>query len=110
MATMTLREYARSGKPCLVNLPGCQTFHEGVCLAHWRDGSTGAGQKEHDLIGAWACPHCHDLVDGRKRLREGHDPQSNGHIFIQTKFMRGIIKTQQEVLRALKEGKVRLPK
>ena len=103
MATKTLRDYAR-GKDCQIGLPGCTPHHEGVCLAHWRDSSTGMRQKEHDLIGAWACPNCHDLVDGRVQVPDER------RVYVVSEFLRGIIKTQQKVLRALKEGKVRLPK
>jgi len=111
MTTKTLREFAR-GKDCQVGLFGCTPFHEGVCLAHWRDSSTGMGQKEHDLIAAWACPSCHDQIDGRANYKPEWDVDGY-HAYlkeVERYFMKGIIKTQQKVLRALNQGEVRLPK
>ena len=87
-----LRKYAK-GKPCMIRAPGCSYNDEETVLCHWRDSSTGAGQKEADLIGAWGCRHCHDLVDDRLR--------NNGYNYeqVRTWHLDGIIRTQQQLIR-----------
>lgn len=52
------------------------------------------GQKEDDLIGAWGCSHCHDLVDGRIKC------ESMSPIEIHAGFMDAIIRTQRELIRS----------
>ena len=89
---MNLRKYAQ-GKPCMIRLPGCTGIAEETVLCHYRDSSTGMGQKENDLIGAWGCSHCHDVVDGRRNY-EWIDPAGTGHAFLQA-----IIRTQQQLIR-----------
>lgn len=67
MGHMTaLRAMAR-GRPCMVRLPGVCNFDEATTvLAHYRlAGTAGTGLKPPDLLGAWACSACHDVVDGR---------------------------------------------
>lgn len=63
---MNLRKAAR-GRPCMVRLPGvCNGNTETTVLAHIRmAGVTGAGQKAPDILGAWCCSACHDVLDGR---------------------------------------------
>lgn len=62
-----LRQAAR-GRPCMVRLPGCAN-PETVVLAHFRMiGISGAGMKSPDLLGAWACHRCHDLIDRRASI------------------------------------------
>ena len=61
------RKLAR-GQDCMVRLPGCDGGGETTVLAHYRmAGYSGMGIKTmSDLAtGAWACYHCHELVDGR---------------------------------------------
>jgi hypothetical protein len=89
---MNLRKYAQ-GKPCMVRLPGCDGGGETTVLAHYRCSSTGMGKKENDLIGAWACCHCHDLVDGRKPNK------LTPRCFVKDMFLEGIIRTQQQLIR-----------
>ncbi len=62
---MNLRELARD-RACQIRLPGCDGGGETTCLAHYSlAGISGKGLKSPDLIGAWACFHCHGAVDGR---------------------------------------------
>ena len=62
-------------------------------LAHYRlAGYCGTGMKPDDYIfGAWACSHCHDVVDGRKQL-EGHDRG-----VIRLAHAEGIMRTQMAI-------------
>ncbi len=68
---MNLRTEAR-GKPCMVRLPGCTGGGDAdgtVVLAHYRlAGYCGTGIKPPDEMAAWACAHCHDVVDGRSAI------------------------------------------
>jgi hypothetical protein len=92
---MDLRKHAK-GKPCMIRLPGCidSPDHETTVLCHWRDGSTGMGQKEEDLIAAWGCARCHDVVDGR---RDGYK-YTYGELKM---FMaEAILRTQKELVKA----------
>lgn len=60
---MNLRKLARD-RPCLVRLPGCDGGGETTVLAHYRlAGISGIGIKSPDLLGAWCCYNCHQLVD-----------------------------------------------
>ena len=65
---MNLRNEAR-GRGCMVRLPGvCNHNSETVVLAHVRlIGVSGMGIKADDLLGAWACSACHDVIDRRAR-------------------------------------------
>lgn len=62
-----LRDAAR-GQQCQVRIPGiCNFDPETTVLAHYRlSGTCGVGMKPPDLIGAWCCSSCHDLIDGRR--------------------------------------------
>lgn len=63
-----LRKLAR-GQPCQVRLPGCDGGGDTTVLAHYRiAGLCGYGMKPPDVLGAWCCAKCHDLVDGRAHL------------------------------------------
>jgi hypothetical protein len=92
---MDLRKHAK-GKPCMIRLPGCQDGpgHETTVLCHWRDSSTGMGQKENDLFGAWGCSACHDVVDGRARV------EGMNCLDIRAFFLDAIIRTQKELVKA----------
>lgn len=53
----------------MVRLYGCDGGGETTVLAHYSlSGISGKGIKSPDLIGAWCCARCHDLVDGRVRM------------------------------------------
>lgn len=61
-----LRNLAR-GRPCMVRLPGCDGGGDTTVLAHYRlAGYCGVGMKPPDMLGAWCCASCHDLVDSRR--------------------------------------------
>lgn len=53
----------------MVRLPGiCDHNSETVVLAHVRlIGVSGMGMKADDLLGAWCCSRCHDVIDRRAR-------------------------------------------
>ena len=65
---MNLRKSARN-QPCLIRLPGvCDGGGETTVLAHYRlSGYCGTGKKPPDLLGAFACGPCHDVIDGRRK-------------------------------------------
>lgn len=57
---------AAQGQRCTLRLPGCNETPVNVFLCHIRRfGWAGMGQKPHDLLGVFACQHCHDMMDGR---------------------------------------------
>jgi hypothetical protein len=63
-----LRKLAK-GQQCLIRVPGyCTHTPETVVLCHYRlTGISGAGMKSPDLIAAYGCFGCHDVVDGRQK-------------------------------------------
>lgn len=88
----TLRDLAR-GQACQIRLPGCTGNPEQTVLAHLRlAGITGIGQKAPDALGAWACDHCHGVVDGRIKTDLERD-------FIRLAFYDGMARTQYWLLR-----------
>jgi len=53
------------GRECQIRIPGvCNGNPETTVLCH-PDGA-GVGRKHHDMLGAWGCSSCHDLIDGRR--------------------------------------------
>lgn len=65
---MNLRKLAE-GQPCQVRLPGCDGGGPTTVLAHYRlAGYCGVGMKPPDVMGAWCCSRCHELIDGRQHL------------------------------------------
>ena len=96
---MNLRKLAK-GKPCMVRIPSvCNHNPETTVLAHL--GGGGMGMKHPDLLGAWCCSDCHDVVDGRRSMPEGLIPNQEffGDILRVSYFYDGIIRTQQELLK-----------
>lgn len=69
-----LRKAAR-GRECQIRIPGiCNHNDETSVLAHVRlAGTCGTGIKPPDFLGAIACSHCHDAVDGRMKTAYSHD-------------------------------------
>jgi Protein of unknown function (DUF1364) len=61
---------AARGQDCQVRLPNICNFNpETTVLAHYRlAGTCGTGIKPPDLLGAWACSNCHDVIDGRAHI------------------------------------------
>lgn len=79
---------------CQVMLDGCQTYP--CVLAHVRiTGISGMGIKAPDVLGAWACDHCHKAYDTRGRGTEA--------AAIELQFLRGVMRTL-EIL--VSEGRV----
>ena len=78
---MDLRKYARR-KPCMVRIPHyCNGDPETTVLAHIRmAGITGVGLKAPDLLGAWACSSCHDVLDGRVKHYIGQNDLRLWHL------------------------------
>ena len=72
---MSTRRDAARGQECQVRIPGiCNFNRETTVLAHYRlSGLCGTGIKPLDLIGAWACSDCHDVLDGRRSLNWNKD-------------------------------------
>jgi hypothetical protein len=63
-----ITESAR-GEMCMVRIPGHCLFHpESVVWAHGNGSAAGKGigMKSNDLLGAYACHACHDIVDRRR--------------------------------------------
>jgi hypothetical protein len=95
---MTNLRNAAEMRPCMIRLPGiCSHNDAQTVLAHVRlAGVTGAGQKAPDLLGAWACMHCHDEVDRRTRNLEND--------FVRLAFLEAVMRTQHALIQ---EGKIR---
>ena len=71
---MNLREAAR-GQQCQIRYPGiCNFDPETTVLCHYRlAGTCGVGMKPPDILGAWGCSACHNLVDGRTSILDTHE-------------------------------------
>jgi hypothetical protein len=96
-----LRDAAR-GQPCQVRLPGICNFNpETTVLAHYRlAGTCGTGIKPPDLLGAWCCSSCHDVVDGRN----GKANDITASLFNRLNFAEGCLRTINELIR---QGKLK---
>lgn len=89
---MNLRDAAR-GEPCMVRSPVCNYNPLTTVLAHYRQiGISGMSMKSPDLIGAWACSACHDLIDGRTRTELDKNDLRLMHL-------QGVVRTQAELIR-----------
>ena len=54
-------------RSCSVRLPGCKNATETVVFAHAPSIDKGLGIKSPDWWGAFACSHCHQILDGQAR-------------------------------------------
>lgn len=55
------------GQPCQIRIPGCDGGGETTVFCHFSlAGYFGKGSKAPDLLGAYGCYHCHQVVDGQK--------------------------------------------
>ena len=88
MAGANLRKLAK-GQDCMIRAPGCNFNPETTVLAHLPGG--GMGAKVHDLFGAWACSHCHDIVDARLSADVPRETLELYHL-------RGVIRTQERLI------------
>ena len=62
-----IRESAR-GEACQIRIPGVCNFDPATtvwCHANGSAAGKGIGMKSHDLLGAYGCSACHDVIDGR---------------------------------------------
>lgn len=89
---MNLRKYAQD-KPCMIRLPGCTYNNDETILCHYRSSGTGMGQKEPDLIGAWGCMYCHNVVDGKSAPPHGWENRD-----VKLAFLEAILRTQKELI------------
>jgi len=87
-----LRKLARN-QECQVRLPGCDGGGETTVLAHYRlSGYCGTGLKPPDVMGAWCCAKCHDLIDGRAKLN-GLAQEMISHDLIRLAHAEGCLRT-----------------
>lgn len=87
-----LRKLAK-GQECQVMIPDvCNGNPETTVLAHvYVKGMKGMGKKGPDLIGAWACYHCHMAIDGH--LKTPYNKET-----LQLFAYEGVIKTQVRLM------------
>jgi hypothetical protein len=91
---MTSLRKKASGQECMIRLPGCSYNPEETVLAHIRTSGTGMSKKEPDLLGAWACRSCHDIVDGRAKIPIGMSTQD-----VVIAFYDGVFRTQRALIK-----------
>lgn len=77
------------GKACSLRLPGCMGSLT-VVLAHMPCVDKGMGLKSPDWWSAYACQHCHDVVDLRRK-----NPVSGEHLL--HRMLAGIYETQKQL-------------
>lgn len=88
-----IRNAAR-GKNCSLRLPGCVNNPETTVFAHAPSIDNGMGLKQaKDFWGAFACWHCHGVVDSRV-------PTSDQRILILERWLAGIYETQRQLIEA----------
>ena len=69
----------------------CSHDPETVVLAHL--GGAGMGRKHPDLLGAWCCAACHDVVDGRVA-------SEYSNLEVRLMHLDGIMRTQLKLIDA----------
>lgn len=83
-----IRNAAR-GRTCSLRLRGCRNDPATVVFAHAPSIDNGMGLKQaKDFWGAFACNHCHDIVDGRVTTKDDR-------ITILERWLAGIYETQK---------------
>ena len=91
-----LRKQARD-KPCMVRLPGCDGGGATTVLAHYRLANyCGTSLKPIDELGAWACAHCHDVVDSRIKVSLALAGRALTHDEIRLAHAEGVLRTIAE--------------
>lgn len=88
-----LRNLARD-QCCMVRLAEiCNHDPATTVLAHYRlIDISGAGMKSPDLLAAWACSSCHDVIDRRTHMDLDRD-------FVQLAHLQGVMRTQAQLLK-----------
>jgi len=88
-----LRESAR-GQPCMIRIPGvCNGDPATTVLCHLPGG--GMGKKQPDLLAAFGCSSCHNVVDGRESVNLYNETSLEDHLQLKIYFFDGVIRTQQ---------------
>ena len=78
---------------CTLRLPDCRNDQQTVVFAHAPSPDNGMGLKaSQDFWGAFACAHCHDVVDGRKSI-----PMTPEGL-IRERWLKGIYETQKVLI------------
>ena len=86
-----IRRAAR-GQNCSLRLQGCRNDPATVVFAHAPSIDNGMGLKQaKDFWGAFACSHCHDIVDGRVSTKDDR-------ITILERWLAGIYETQKKLI------------
>lgn len=77
------------GEQCTIRVPGhCRGNPETVVCCHIRmSGISGGGLKAPDVLAAWGCQPCHDVVDGRTKSEYTHSE-------LRTMLLEGVMRTQ----------------
>lgn len=90
---MNLRKLAK-GQDCQVRLPDICNFNpETTVLAHYRlSGTCGVGMKPPDLLGAWCCSDCHNVIDGRVPSKDCD------YAWIRLEFAEGCLRTLNKLI------------
>ena len=84
-----LRKLAR-GRDCQIRIPGiCNGNPDTVVLCHIPGG--GMGGKQPDMLGAWGCSSCHNVVDGRSNTTYPRE-------LLMLWLLEGMVRTQQILL------------
>lgn len=100
---MTQDKYTKlaRGEPCTIRLPGCDGGGETTVLAHYRSLALGSGVaiRPHSLFGAYACFHCHNVVDARVFLH------AHSRDLVRLAHAEGVLKT---ISRLIDSGKLKV--
>ena len=80
------------GKPCTLNIAHvCNYNHETTVFSHFRlPGMAGGSLKPSDVLGAYACSACHDVIDGRKKSKLSEEDK---YFYM----MRGLVRTHESM-------------
>ena len=102
----TITQSAR-GEQCQIRIPGCNGNPETVVWAHANGSAAGKGMwmKSNDLLGAYGCYACHQVVDGQRPLPAGWTRDDVRLAFWQG-HARSILKLIEKGIIVLQRGKV----
>lgn len=70
-----IRESARR-QSCTLRFDGCSGGVDDVVWCHspYTEDGSGKGLKADDIFGCYGCASCHDILDGRKKMKAHHGP------------------------------------
>jgi hypothetical protein len=86
MTTPKIMKSAREER-CTIRLPGCNGGFETTVFAHVDKIRFGKGTGHKSMFGAYGCSSCHDIVDGRKKVKGMSKPEI--HLF----HVEGVLET-----------------